>query len=108
MFDAHPPFQIDGNFGGAAGIAEMLVLSRGDLIDLLPALPRAWPEGRIAGVRVRGAGEIDLEWRGGVVSRLRLRAAVPGSWRIRAGSSMRRVTLGGGEVRDLMGPELAD
>ncbi len=69
LFDAHPPFQIDGNFGGAAGIIEMLVQSRGDRIRLLPALPRAWGNGSIRGIRVRGGITIDLAWREGQVDR---------------------------------------
>jgi alpha-L-fucosidase 2 len=63
MFDAHPPFQIDGNFGGAAGILEMLVQSDEESVHLLPALPRAWPDGRLHGVRCRGALTVDLDWR---------------------------------------------
>jgi alpha-L-fucosidase 2 len=73
LFDSHPPFQIDGNFGGAAGILEMVVQSWGGEIHLLPALPSAWPEGVLRGARARGGIELDVTWSGGRVTRLDLR-----------------------------------
>ncbi|MEO6015443.1 MAG: glycoside hydrolase family 95 protein [Devosia sp.] len=68
LFDAHPPFQIDGNFGGAAGVLEMLAQSRRGLVHLLPALPDAWPEGRVAGLGCRGGIITDIAWSEGALS----------------------------------------
>ena len=73
---AHPPFQIDGNFGGAAGISEMLVQSNEGFINILPALPSEWSEGCIKGIKVRGGATVDLEWSKGKASKI----TITGGW----------------------------
>ena len=107
MFDAHPPFQIDGNFGGASGITEMLMQSLGDDILLLPALPRAWPSGSLTGLRARGACGVDLSWRGGALAEARIRPDIGGKRTVRCGNAKRTLDLVAGRPVVLRGPELA-
>jgi alpha-L-fucosidase 2 len=110
LFDAHPPFQIDGNMGGAAAVAEMLMQSHVPLqperfqpsgapafeIEVLPALPKAWATGSVTGLRARGGFEIDLAWREGRLIAATLRAPAGGITRLRYGETTRDVVLEAG------------
>ncbi|HEX8340919.1 MAG TPA: hypothetical protein VF624_08430, partial [Tepidisphaeraceae bacterium] len=118
LFDAHPPFQIDGNFGFVSGVNEMLLQSHERYtdpaapahdryyIDLLPALPAAWADGAVSGLRARGGFEVAMEWKGGKLQTARLKNVTPSAatGRVRIGGRVQDVTLEPGATRTF-GPE---
>ncbi len=103
LFDAHPPFQIDGNFGGASGIAEMLLQSQGDEIQLLPALPKAWPDGSVKGLRARGDFEVNLEWQGGRLTRATIHSLAGNPCHLRYGNILREARIKNGDTLQVDG-----
>ena len=99
LFDAHPPFQIDGNFGGTAGICEMLMQSDGETMYLLPALPEAWKNGEITGIKARGNYEVTLRWKNGKVSKATITCQNAGNLTINYNGKQQKLSFGKGETK---------
>jgi alpha-L-fucosidase 2 len=103
LFDAHPPFQIDGNFGATAGIAEMLLQSHAEEIHLLPALPACWPKGEVRGLKARGGVEVDVVWEEGKLSVAKLQSdsARTVEVRVQGSDSVSRWTIAPGQITEV-------
>lgn len=101
LFDAHPPFQIDGNFGGAAAIAEMLVQSTGNEIHLLPAIPDAWESGSVQGICARGGFEVAMDWENKTVKKFSIKAKTGGKTTVYFGPLKKEISLKAGDVFEM-------
>lgn len=101
LFDAHPPFQIDGNFGGAAAVAEMLVQSDENEIRLLPALPDMWDSGTVKGLCARGGFEISLEWENHALKKVTIRSKQGGNTTLTSGNKQIKIELKTGEKKEV-------
>ena len=106
MFDSCPPFQIDGNFGGCSGITEMLLQGRSGEVHLLPALPKAWPAGKVTGLRARGGFAVDLEWQDGQLVRATVMSLQGNPLQLRLGDRLATVTTAKGQTITV-GPDLS-
>ncbi|HLK61715.1 MAG TPA: glycoside hydrolase N-terminal domain-containing protein [Chthonomonadaceae bacterium] len=103
LFDAHPPFQIDGNFGATAAIAEMLLQSQNGELHLLPALPKAWPAGHVKGLRARGGCVVNLAWQDGALLGVTLHGPAGSTCKIRYGTRVTDLKIPAGGVAHLDG-----
>ena len=102
LFDAHPPFQIDGNFGGTAGVCEMLLQSSSEEITLLPALPKAWNSGKVSGLCARGGFVVDMEWSHGQVTSARLHSEKGGTTRVIVNGQEKKVKVKAGKTAKII------
>ena len=101
LFDAHPPFQIDGNFGGTAGVCEMLMQSGDGKIELLPALPEAWKDGAVSGLCARGGFEVSFEWKDGKVRDCQIKAKKAGTVTLLYNGQQKTVKLKAGQTQNV-------
>jgi len=97
LFDTHPPFQIDGNFGGTAGIAEMLIQSHNGIIRLLPALPKEWPDGEVKGLCARGGFVVDMKWSKGKLEQAKIYSPKGGTFTTLYDGKEKKVSLEAGQ-----------
>ena len=101
LMDAHPPFQIDGNFGGTAGVCEMLMQSGDGKIELLPALPEAWKDGKVSGLCARGGYEVSFEWKGGMVRDCTIKAKQAGTVTLLYNGQQKTVKMKAGQTQNI-------
>lgn len=99
LFDAHPPFQIDGNFGGTAGICEMLMQCDGDTMELLPSLPEVWNTGEINGIKARGNYKIDLSWKNRKVAKAKITSHQAGVLTVCYNGKQKKLHFKAGETK---------
>lgn len=108
LFDMHPPFQIDGNFGFTAGIAEALLQSHTDKIHLLPAIPSTWPDGHIEGLKARGNLTVDIYWKDGLLEKIKVLANASGSYKFKYQNSVKTIELIAGKLQTITRKEIEE